>query len=128
MKKFIIPLLVLPLVVPFHIGNTLSVTGTILSGEKKIIKKPIKVNQTQLTRTQLQRKLATARGDILTLKQKIKIVQARIDRKNRMKLGHSLDDAALQNLMKQYTEAEKMAAELEKKLQDTASGAIQKIG
>lgn len=45
-----------------------------------------------------------------------------------MKLAHTIDDASLENLMKQYNEAEKTAADIKKKLEDTASGAIQKIG
>lgn len=65
---------------------------------------------------------------MLTLKQKKKIIQLRIERKIRMKLAHTIDDASLENLMKQYNEAEKTATDIKKKLEDTASGAIQKIG
>lgn len=128
MKKFIIPLLIVPMVLPFNIGNTLGVTGTIVSGEKKIIKKVPRANQTQLTRTQLQRRLALLQSDMLTLNQKKKIIQSRIERKIRMKLAHTIDDASLENLMKQYSDAEKTAAEIQKKLEATASGVIQKIG
>jgi maltodextrin utilization protein YvdJ len=127
MKKFLIPLLILPIVVPFNVGNTVSVTATIVSGEKKITKK-ITRNPTQLTRIQIQRKLTLLQSEMKTLKQKIKVVQSRIDRKTRMKTSHAIDDMSLKNFMEQYNEAERTAAELNKKLEDTASGVIQKVG
>lgn len=129
MKRLFIPLLVLPVVLSPFVGNTLGVTGTIaVSGETKINTKSPRLNQTQLTRIQLQRKLVALLGEMQTLKQKIKIVKLRIERKVRMNLTHTIDDASLQNLLKQYDEAQKAASDIKKKLEDTASGALQKIG
>ena len=128
MKKILIPLLILPVVLSPFVGNTLGVTGTIVaSGEKKIIKKP-QLTQTQLTKIQLQRKIASLASELVNLKKKIHTTKSRIERKTRMNLSHSIDDSSLENLMKQYSEKEKTVSELKKKLDDTASGAIQKIG
>lgn len=128
MKKLFIPLFALPVILSPFVGNTLGVTNTpTVSGETKIVTKVPRVSQTQLTRTQLLRKLAVTLEEMKNLKQKIKIVKLRIERKVRTNMAHTLDDASLENLLKQYEAAEKTASDIKKKLEDTASGALQKI-
>lgn len=74
-----------------------------------------------------KRSLAVVKAKIALLKVKIANLQKVIDIRTKRKLPVATQNFQMQSLMDQYNQAEQTASEIQKKIDATASGVINKI-
>lgn len=110
------------LALQFSSVSAVTVTGTI-SGEKRVITASPKV---QLLK--LKQALVVAKKKVALLKSQIAVLKKQIELKVKRGLITKSLDFRMESLMEQLNKAEQTASEIQKKIEETGSGVINKIG